>query len=131
MRSDSCSSELRHCGGFHDRRRNPQPPASAPLLVNLLEAARLLGTTPWRIRKLVWSGQLKPIRLDTRKYLFAVKDLEDYIEKLRRIVLEGRNMGDPADLPSEKRSIRNKVSPGMSRRGEAPGKGSRFRKSRS
>ncbi len=64
----------------------PNPPPLDPRLLDIVQAARYLGVSPWTIRSLEWSGVLPrvPIPLadgrDLRKLLFDRTDLDRLIE---------------------------------------------------
>jgi excisionase family DNA binding protein len=51
-------------------------------LVGITEAAKLLGLSPWTVRKLISSRRLCPVRINRRVLLQP--------EEIRRIVEEGR-----------------------------------------
>ena len=64
----------------------PQPIDQAlhsPLL-NIEAAAAYLNTTVWSIRNLVWGGRVPFLKLGKR-YLFIKKDLDQFIEKERKV----------------------------------------------
>ncbi len=56
----------------------PTPPTPAPLLVDRLEAARLLGVSPGTIDNLRNKAGLPSVKLLGRR-LYVVADLHDYI----------------------------------------------------
>jgi len=54
-------------------------------LVNVNEAAKLLGLSPWTVRKLIASRRLHAVRINRRVLLQP--------EELRRIIEEGQQEG--------------------------------------
>jgi excisionase family DNA binding protein len=55
--------------------------APAPLLVDIPTAAKMLSTTVWQIRELVWAKKLPVIKLG-RRFLFRPADLVAFANKL-------------------------------------------------
>jgi len=55
-----------------------------PRLFCIKDAAQYLGTTPWAIRSLIWSGKLKHIRLGKR-FLIDRRDLDAFIETQKEV----------------------------------------------
>jgi excisionase family DNA binding protein len=53
-------------------------------LVNVDEAARLLGLSSWTVRKLISSQRLRTVRINRRVLLQA--------EEIRRIIQDGQTM---------------------------------------
>lgn len=66
----------------------PQPttqqPASnsGPMLLNLVDAGRLLGVSKWTMYELMHSGVLPSVKIQSRR-LVAKDDLDTYIRQLR------------------------------------------------
>lgn len=62
------------------------PPATTvpatPLLLNIPDAARVLGTTTWAIRQMLWSKTIPFVKIGKR-YLIAPADLEAYVAQLK------------------------------------------------
>ena len=56
--------------------------SSPRLLVSVTEAARALGISHRSVRGLVYSGQLKSVKVGARR-LIAVNDLEGFVQSLR------------------------------------------------
>lgn len=53
----------------------------APRLMKVKEAARYLSISPWTLRKLVQTQQLRIVKLDDRgPWLIDTKDLDHFIE---------------------------------------------------
>lgn len=57
---------------------------SQRLLVDIPAAARLLSTTVWAIRELLWSKQVRFVRIG-RKHLIDPADLRAFIEKQKTV----------------------------------------------
>ena len=57
--------------------------AIQPLNLNVSQAAQLLGTTPWAIRKLATKGKLPYTQLGKR-FLFSRAELEKWNQKQMR-----------------------------------------------
>lgn len=55
-------------------------PVPAPLLVDIPTAAKMLSSTVWQIRTLVWAKKLPVIKLGN-KFLFRPADLEEFVRK--------------------------------------------------
>jgi excisionase family DNA binding protein len=53
----------------------------APILVSAARAAALLGIGRTTLYELIWSGELKPLRIG-RCVRFRVSDLEDFVDRL-------------------------------------------------
>lgn len=53
---------------------------SEPVLLDLKESARLLSTTHWTIRGLIWDGQLPFLKVG-RKLMVDRKDLLAWVER--------------------------------------------------
>jgi excisionase family DNA binding protein len=53
----------------------------APMLVSAVRAAALLGIGRTTLYELIWSGELKPLRIG-RCVRFRVSDLEDFVDRL-------------------------------------------------
>ena len=62
-----------------------------PLVVDVKKAAEMLGVSAWSVREYVNAGELKSIKLpsvatnnaSTRRLLFAVDDLREFIARYR------------------------------------------------
>lgn len=57
-----------------------EQPTIAPLLVSIPEAAKILSTTKWQIRTLLWKDKLPHLKLGKR-HLIPVRALEDFVRK--------------------------------------------------
>ena len=55
---------------------------TAPLLLNVLEAANRLGISKWTIYELMHQGRLPSVKIQSRRFI-ATSDLEAYVETLR------------------------------------------------
>jgi excisionase family DNA binding protein len=55
---------------------------SAPLLLNLIDAGRLLGVSKWTMYELMHSGVLPSVRIQSRRFI-AKDDLDKYVLQLR------------------------------------------------
>jgi excisionase family DNA binding protein len=53
-----------------------------PLLVNLPTAAKILGTTLWTVRGLLWSRKIPHVKIG-RRFLVAPEDLQAYVLRLK------------------------------------------------
>ena len=53
-----------------------------PLLLDIPSAARLLSTTVWQIRSLLWARKIPHIKLG-KKHLISPSDLHAYIQALK------------------------------------------------
>lgn len=51
-----------------------------PVCLDVRAAARYLSTTPWQIRTLIWSGELRPLKLG-RKQVLRVEDLKAFVNR--------------------------------------------------
>lgn len=51
-----------------------------PIVVDIPTAARLLSTTKWAIRQLIWSKQIHPIKIG-KKLVIDPADLRAYVQK--------------------------------------------------
>lgn len=56
------------------------PVALAPICLDVKGAARYLSTTPWQVRTLIWSGELRPLKLG-RKQVLRVEDLKAFVDR--------------------------------------------------
>ena len=63
---------------------NTNTPSTAPMLVDRLEAARLLGVSPGTIDNLRTRGELPSVKLLSRR-LFDLADLRRYIEAAKGV----------------------------------------------
>jgi len=55
---------------------------SAPLLLNLIDAGRLLGVSKWTMYELMHSGVLPSVKIQSRRFI-AKDDLDKYVLQLR------------------------------------------------
>ena len=55
-----------------------ETPARAPLLVNIRDAARLLGVSERTVWQLRHDGRIPAVQIGTRSYRFSVRALEDF-----------------------------------------------------
>jgi len=60
------------------------PTSFEPILVDIPAAARLLSTTVWAIRGLIWSKQIIPIKIG-KKYLLDPADLRAFIQRQKAV----------------------------------------------
>ena len=51
-----------------------------PIAVDIRRAAQMLCTSPWQIRQLIYSGQLKPFKLG-KKYLIRFSDIQAFVDE--------------------------------------------------
>ena len=56
------------------------PVAEPLLLLDIPEAARMLSTTKWAIRRILWDKKIPFIKIG-RKFLIAPDDLRDFIQR--------------------------------------------------
>jgi len=59
------------------------PPLSEPLLLDIPGAARVLSSTPWTVRSLLWNKQIPFIKLG-RRFLIDPADLRAFIETQKK-----------------------------------------------
>lgn len=57
-----------------------RPSATRSRLIRSQEAAEYLGTSEWKLRKLVLKGEM-PVHQNGGPWMFDVRDLDAYIEK--------------------------------------------------
>lgn len=57
-------------------------PEVKPILVNVPAAARMLGTTIWSVRELLWAKKIPHVKIG-RRFLVAPTDLEAYVDRLK------------------------------------------------
>lgn len=57
-------------------------PISEPLLLDIKSAARLISSTPWTIRHLLWAKKIPFVKIG-RRFLIDPADLRAYIAKLK------------------------------------------------
>lgn len=57
-------------------------PEVRPLLVDLKTAARMLGTTLWAIRELLWANEIPHVQIG-RRFLIDPADLQAYVQRLK------------------------------------------------
>jgi predicted DNA-binding transcriptional regulator AlpA len=57
-----------------------RPQGSSRRLISLAETAQALGMSPASVRRLVWQGQLRTVRI-TRRLQFDLRDIEALIER--------------------------------------------------
>lgn len=67
-------------GPSSPRSRPPRALGSIPRLVSLPETAQTLGMSPASVRRLIWQGRLRPVRI-TRRIQFDLRDIEALIER--------------------------------------------------
>ena len=53
-------------------------------LLGVVDAARLLGISPWTVRKIIREGKLRPVRLGVR-VLLEQSDIENFVSKAKQI----------------------------------------------
>ena len=53
-----------------------------PILVAIPAAARMLGTTVWSVRELLWAKKIPHVKIG-RRFLVAPADLEAYVARLK------------------------------------------------
>jgi hypothetical protein len=58
----------------------PASSAIEPILVDIPTAARMLSTTLWAIRRLIWAKQIVPIKIG-KKFLIDPADLRTYVQR--------------------------------------------------
>lgn len=68
--SHALSQELRHA-------------TLQPITVDIKGAARLLCTSAWQVRQLIYSGQLHAFKLG-KKYLLHVSDVKEFVDEKAR-----------------------------------------------
>lgn len=73
-----------------------------PLLLTIPEAARYLNSTIWLVRTLIWTRQLRAIKLG-RRYLIAPEDLEAY--KNRMLAEAGPSGTVPSHGPKFRKTV--------------------------
>lgn len=61
----------------------PQPNPDTNELVTVLETAKRLRISVWKVNQLIWSRQLESIKIGRRR-LVPGKAIEAYIERLRQ-----------------------------------------------
>jgi excisionase family DNA binding protein len=61
-----------------DGHMDPAP----PLLVNLVDAGRLLGVSKWTLYELMHTGVLPSVKIQSRRFI-ARTDLDRYVAQLR------------------------------------------------
>jgi excisionase family DNA binding protein len=57
-------------------------PEVKPILVNLPTAARMLGTTVWAVREILWAKKIPHVKIG-RRFLVSPADLEGYVVQLK------------------------------------------------
>ena len=57
-------------------------PISEPILLDIKSAARLISSTPWTIRHLLWAKKIPFVKIG-RRFLIDPADLRAYVAKLK------------------------------------------------
>ena len=61
---------------------NPTPILPEALLVDVQGAARIMSTTVWTVRSLLWAKKIPHIKIG-RKFLIDPADLREFIQRLK------------------------------------------------
>ena len=60
----------------------PVTPISEPILLDIKSAARLISSTPWTVRHLLWAKKIPFVKIG-RRFLIDPADLRAYVAKLK------------------------------------------------